>query len=254
MNILNDLLGRKSSSKPIFLNEFVGYDENRQVRALQELIPQVSDDQKKLLENELKLIKLGLSGERNIKHELENSYMNIVCLHDIRLEYKGLSAQMDFVVIGESFICVIESKRLVGDIDINNDGDFTRIFKNFDGKIIKKEGMYSPVSQNEKHIKLLKNMLIDNKIINKRQVYSLVVSANEKTIINKQLAPKGIKDIIIKHDSLVKRLENIAALDTDYSKSTKKLLTIAQFIYDNSKEKDFDYISKFNLKIGRAHV
>lgn len=253
MNILNTLFNGKKENKPTFMNEFVSAEENRQIRTLNELIDRVPNHQKKNLENEIKFIKIGLSGERKIKHELENSYMNIICLHDIRLEYKGLSAQIDFIVIAEKFICVIESKKLVGDIDINTDGDFTRVYKDFNGKIIRREGMYSPVSQNDKHVKFLRNMLIDNKLINNFPVHSLVVSANEKTIINKHYAPNYIKNIITKHEHISNILEKYDR-SSEFEFSNKKMVKIADFILDNVIEKDFDYIKKFGLNIIKEDV
>jgi len=72
----------------------------------------------------------------------------MLCLHDIRLEYQDYVAQLDFVIITNKFIYVLETKKLNGDIEITPDGDFIRTIRNNDGRFIKKEGMYSPISQN----------------------------------------------------------------------------------------------------------
>ncbi len=47
-----------------------------------------------------------------------------MCLRDIRLEYQDYVAQLDFVVISNKFICILETKKLNGDIEITRDGDF----------------------------------------------------------------------------------------------------------------------------------
>ena len=83
-------------------------------------------------------------GEQNVYYELKNSFIPMLCFHDIRLEYNDYVAQFDFIVITTKFIYVLETKKLSGDIEVNSDGDFIRIFKNNNGKVIKKEGMYSP--------------------------------------------------------------------------------------------------------------
>ena len=56
-------------------------------------------------------------------------------------------AQLNFVVISNKFICILETKRLSGNISIDQDGNFVRTMKNKNGRDYK-EGIYSPVTQN----------------------------------------------------------------------------------------------------------
>ncbi len=49
---------------------------------------------------------------------------------------------------------IIECKNLYGNIEITKNGDFIRTTK-FNGHY-NKEGIYSPIEQNQKHVKLLK--------------------------------------------------------------------------------------------------
>lgn len=63
--------------------------------------------------------------------------------------------------------------------------------------------MYSPVSQNQRHVRILENLLRQEKVIRKTPVLSLVVMANPKSLIDYQSAKKEIKQQIVKYDQLV---------------------------------------------------
>ena len=107
----------------------------------------------------------GLIGEKNIAFELSNSGMPMYILHDIHLELEDLSAQIDYIVVTKKVIYVIECKNLIGNITIDRDGNFIRDFV-FGGRKIR-EGIYSPITQNQRHLEavsythLTKLLLID---------------------------------------------------------------------------------------------
>ena len=64
----------------------------------------------------------------------------MICLHDIRIEDGDYAAQLDFVVITHKYIMILETKKLNGDILINECGDFIRSIKNNYSKGTKKRG------------------------------------------------------------------------------------------------------------------
>ena len=84
---------------------------------------------KERVEEDLLLAKLGLKGEQEIEFELKNSNIGMFVLHDISIKYDDLSAQVDYVVVTPAKTYFIECKNLVGDITINERGDFIRQFK-----------------------------------------------------------------------------------------------------------------------------
>ena len=108
---------------------------------------------------DIMLLKQGIAGESNVYYELKNSFVPSLCLHDIRLEHDGHIAQFDFIIITPRFICVLETKKLNDNITINSDGDFFRTILDKYGRDIRHEGIYSPISQNDRHIKLLQDIL-----------------------------------------------------------------------------------------------
>lgn len=127
----------------------------------------------------------------------------MLALHNVTIQYEDYKAQMDYVLITKKFICILETKKLNGNITINADGDFTRAFVNQSGKVYKREGMYSPISQNQRHVRILKNFLLQQKVIKNTPVLSLVVIANPKSIIDFKYAKKELRDQIVKYISLL---------------------------------------------------
>ncbi len=133
----------------------------------------------------------GKIGEDNISFELKNSGMDMYVLHDIYLEYGDLSAQIDYIVITRKITYIIECKNLIGDIEIDNTGAFIRHYELF-GKHVK-EGIYSPVTQNLRHLNVLKEIRKANKsnILTKHffekafenNYQSIIVLANPKTYL-----------------------------------------------------------------------
>ena len=198
--------------EPQFVKEFSS--ENKNILKLQELLEEVSDEETaNNIKNNINRLYYGVMGEKNVAYELKNSHMPILVLHNLYLEFNGLTAQIDFVVISEKFILVIECKNLVGEIDINNKGEFTRIFKTSTGKVYKKEGMYSPIVQNERHLELIKDILenegIKRSILDKA-IDQISVVANEKAVINDRFAKEKVKKRIIKHDQLIEKMKEIS--------------------------------------------
>ena len=108
-----------------------------------------------MVRQDIQFLKGGIQGESNVAFKLSNSLLPILCLHDIRLETEWLNIQMDFVIITNKSIIVLETKKFQSDIEITKDGDFIRVFKGRNGRIYKKEGIYSPISQNEQQVRIL---------------------------------------------------------------------------------------------------
>ena len=101
-----------------------------------------SEPEKIKLKSQLKLLQEGETGEKNILFELKNSGIDMYILHDIRLEDGDRSAQIDFLVVTRKLIFVIESKHLIGDIEIDENNGFIRSYEYYGKKI--KRGLLFP--------------------------------------------------------------------------------------------------------------
>ncbi len=247
MSFLKALLGIKKINSPVFYKEFS--ENNKQLRELEELSRNVKTKEKKaFIDRDIILLKLGLEGEKNVAYELKSSKIPMLCLHDIRLEDGEDVAQLDFVVITHRFIMVLETKRLNGDIYINEVGEFIRYIKNKNGKVLKKEGMYSPIVQNDRHVRILREILIKMGIIKTFSTISKVIIANPKSIINRSKAPSKIKKEIFKYDQITEMINKEIKNNEKSGEALESLMeSVAAFLIKNNKEIDIDYYKKYSL-------
>lgn len=249
MSIKEKFKGFDMITDTLFLKDFT--KENVNLQKLEEISKNISDwKTKKLIEKDISLLKWGIEGENNVYFELKNSFLPMICLHDIRIEVGDLSAQIDFLILTNKFFYIFETKHLVGDIRINKNGDFIRVTKDEHGNK-KEEGMYNPVTQGERHARILKKFLESKNIFNIPDfpIKSIAILANPKTILDKENAPEHIKDNIYRNDQLVYFLQNEFRNDSfELMISDSKLNFISNEILENNKPLLFNYESKYKLK------
>lgn len=237
--------------KPIFLKE--ESEAKYYISKLQELHSRAPEGLKGRIEKELKIATLGELGENNIAFELKNSGIPMYILHDICLETNELSAQIDYIVVTRKVIFIIECKNLIGNIEINSQGNFIRTY-NFNGKFIK-EGIYSPITQNERHLEVLKRIKKESKsnFISKMlfdkyfndNYKSLVVLANPKTVLNSRYAKKKIKDKVIKADQLINYIKEVNSKSDLMSLSDKEMKEIADRLLALHKSSKLSFLKKY---------
>lgn len=227
-------------------------DAKEYLNRLEDLIKNIEkeSDFYQRIEKEIAITKAGIIGEEQIMFELKNSGMNLVVLHDIYIEDSiGNGAQIDYLVITPNVSVIIECKNLFGNIEINNKGDFIRTIE-FNNRRYK-EGIYSPITQNERHMRVYKNCRVSTKgfLIGKlfdkmfeKYNKSLIVLANPKTVVNDRYAPSSIKKQVLRVDRLVSVLRNMES-DVKYKK--KEMLALGEEILSMNIESRKDYFVKF---------
>lgn len=250
MNISEKFNGFNTLKDTIFLKDFS--KENKNLKKLESIHQNISDlNKKRQAEREISLIKWGLEGENNVYFELKNSLLPMLCMHDIRIEIGDLSAQIDFLILTNKFFCIVETKHLVGDIRINADGDFIRIIKDENGNK-KEEGMYNPITQGNRHVRILRKFLEHHGFLNIPDfpIKSIAVLANPKTIINKEFAPEKTKENIYRYDHLVRFLQKeFLNLNYNIMISDDKIDYIGQKILNNHTPIDYNYESKYKVNL-----
>lgn len=97
MAIFKNLLGIREIKSPVFYKEFI--DENRQLIDLIELRDKVKSNKREYIERDIAFLKNGVQGEKNVYFELKNSFIPMICLHDVRIQDNDYVSQLDFVVI-----------------------------------------------------------------------------------------------------------------------------------------------------------
>ncbi len=202
------------AQEPVILKE--GSDAKEQLATLESLRETVPRSQRRRLDSDIRALKAGIVGEDRILFELRNSHLSLVVIHDLHLEFEGLTAQIDFLVLTRRRNFVLECKNLYGDISVNARGDFVR---SFGGR--RREGIYSPITQNQRHLGLMKRINLSMKgaimsaLLSPRfdDLYrGLVVLANPKTILHDRNAKKEVKQQLVRGDQLVATIESINSM------------------------------------------
>lgn len=206
------------------------------------------------VEQDIKKLSSGLTGEKNVAYELKNSYLPLLILQDIYLKNDDTNAQIDFIVIASFGIFVIECKKFIDDIEITNKGDFNRCFKTPTGIIYKKEGIYNPVTQNRHHSEMLKKLLLAQiPTLNTQNLdvlmHAIVVFANPKTVIRDTEAPNEIKESIIKHDQLTSYLKGFQNQNPNVFLSEEEMRKISDFLLEGNIEKPMQFFKKYQFKV-----
>lgn len=226
---------------------------NEYIEKLQELKKRVSDKNAKEIEKQIKIANYGQSGEDNISFELKNSGMDMYVLHDIYLEYGDLSAQIDYIVITRKIIYIIECKNLIGDIEIDHSGAFIRHYELFGKRI--REGIYSPITQNMRHLNVLKEIRKSHKNNSLMKHFfekafesnyqSIVVLANPKTCLKANAAPEDIRRQVIRADQLISYIKKKNDESKNYNLKNEEMLELANFFLAQNREDRSDYIKKY---------
>ncbi|GAA0359352.1 hypothetical protein GCM10008932_09960 [Alkalibacterium iburiense] len=237
--------------EPIFLKESKNAEE--QIEKLKALKPNLNEEGQTLLEQDIAFLEYGIAGEKNIEFELKNSHMPMYILHDIYLKEGDLSAQIDYLVFTNKLCFIIECKNLYGNIEINNAGDFIRVTEYRGRK--QKVGIYSPITQNQRHMDLMKKIRINSRgnkitqLISEKYFHTgykpIVVLSNPKTILNAKFAAKEIKDKVIRADQLVKYIKDANKASKESIVSEKTMRDRAQFYLNKHKDVVKDYTKKY---------
>lgn len=247
----------KGLKGPVFLKE----DSHAQ-RQLEQLEALHTDDAelRKKIDKDIKLLKYGIAGEKQIAFELRNSHIPMYILHDLYLEHNGLTAQLDYVLVTKGKTFILECKNLYGNIEINNAGDFVRTVQY--GRKYEKEGIYSPITQNRRHLELLKAIISERqpnflrRAMFEKYFYdeyrSVVILANPQTVLNAKFAKKEIKEQVIRSDQLIAYIKRINAGET-YA-SAASMQEFANFLLSIHKEISIDYTEKYKKAIAESTV
>lgn len=210
----------------VFLKETS--DTAEYIQKLELLKEQAAGEIKKEIEKEINQALYGEKGEQNIAFQLKNSGIDMYVLHDLFFTYGEMSAQIDYLVITRKHIYIIECKNLYGNIEVDNKGNFIRSCQ-VAGKWLK-EGMESPITQNERHMLVLKELRKSSKsnflmkmLFEKNfdSMYkAIVVLANPKTILNDRFAKKEVKEKVIRSDQLIQYIKK-----TDETSNNSKIVS-----------------------------
>lgn len=244
--------------EPVFLKD--DNEAERQLAVLRELREEAAGDLAEKIDEEINQVNAGVFGEQTVRYELQNSHIPMYVLHDLFIEYDGLTAQIDYLIVTRKQTFVIECKNLYGNIEINTSGDFIRTASY--GHRTKKEGIYSPITQNRRHLELIKQIrsaekgnFLTKALFEKyfeENYRSIVVLSNPKTVLYDRYAKKEIRQQVIRADQLAEYIRKAISESKAKSNSDKDMEVLAQFFFRIHKEQKADYTSKFrNLLVAQ---
>lgn len=246
--------------EPVFLKD--NGEAECQLAALRELRERATGELAEKIDEEISRVNAGVFGEQVVRFELQNSHIPMFVLHDLFLECDGLTAQIDYLIVTRKQTFVIECKNLYGNIEINNVGDFIRTITY--GRHVKKEGIYSPITQNRRHLELIKQIRSTEKgnfltkaLFEKHfteNYRSVVVLANPKTVLYDRYAKKDIRQQVIRADQLAEYIRNAIAASKLEPNSDKGMESLAHFFLGIHKEQKMDYTAKFREALEKEQL
>lgn len=238
-------------SEPVFLKRDSGSEER--LEKLKRLEPLLNEEGKAKLRQDIRNLEAGMLGEQNIAFELENSHMPMYIIHDLYLRDGDLTSQIDYLVVTQKICFVIECKNLYGNIEIDNQGTFVRTMEF--GRQIRREGIYSPITQNQRHMALLRKLRLQqargflSRFLRDRSFgedhRAIVVLANPRTVLDAKYAKKEVKSQVIRADHLVDFIRETCEGSRAAKLSDKKMRNWAQSYLDMAQVNESDYLRKY---------
>lgn len=250
MGIFNKL------DRAIFLNKNTIVE--KYISKLEELEKDAIGSLKEEIKREIACCKYGEHGEKQILFELKNANIPMVVIRNFIIQDGENIAQIDFLIITKKLVYVVESKNFVGNITLDNRGRFTREY--FKDGVKVKESIYSPITQNQRHMEILKHKRAKNKNFISKIIFEknfnnlyrdLVVLTNPKSIINDIYAPKEIKGKVIRADELVEYIRRENLYSNEPECSDKELINLTESFVKMRDRTVSTYSVKYNRFLNR---
>lgn len=180
-------------------------DPTRDIVALERLLarPDIRGAVRSEIEDELRKIRAGVTGERDAAREIELNFgrsRNFMTIHDLRFEVDGYPAQIDHLILnrlGEIWVC--ETKHFAEGVKVDEHSEWYRFWRR------KPIGMASPIEQNRRHMLLLQRLFDDGRVERPRRLgifpmkpdlRSLVLVSNQASIGRPRKPISGIEQVI----------------------------------------------------------
>lgn len=219
--------------------------------------PDCPPETRKRIEQELRNIRAGVKGEAEAAYEMKVHWgesKGWMIIHDLRIEHKGLVAQIDHLIINRFLeIWVCESKHFSEGVAINEHGEFAAFFGS------KPYGVPSPIEQNNRHILILKRLFESGAVklptrlgfTIKPDLKSFVLVSKHARIGRPKSKVDGL-DCVIKNDQLFKVIDK--AIDANNNPlwlakviGQDTLEALCHDIASQHKPVSFNWAAKFGL-------
>jgi len=211
---------------------------------------------KRKIEQEIKFMRAGISGERDTAYEIDfylGGSANWAVIHDLRLELDdGRVAQIDHLLVNRLLEAwVVESKRFGEGLAINEHGECAAFFGG------KPYGVPSPFEQNRKHCAVLEaffksaNSPVPTRLgFALRPVVRSLVAVSKNARISRPAVKLPDLDLIVKADQLKTYLEKDDRTDLLWASrliASDTLEVFARKITTFHRPAKFDWAARFGI-------
>jgi len=231
---------------PEFIKDF-NFEESEKSNELLSLMDYATKDSKAKIEKELFVVKNGFLSERNIYSEIKKSRLPLLCLHDIRLEHRGLTIEFDFIIIASEFILMIETKQFIGNLAINFKGNMTREYQ-FKNSTFK-DDISNQMIQRDRNIKFLERFLRDYKLVKDIPIDAIAVIGNDESRFKALFAKSVVKKQYIPYKDLIDQMTGYIKKNQTVKLSHHQMREISNVMMKEHKPIEEDYASKLNLTL-----
>jgi hypothetical protein len=233
------------------------YEPSDALARLMELA-ETEPSQSSRLDVEIKKRKAGERAEREVAYLIDfeiSKSSNWAVLHDLRIEHDGFSAQIDHVIIDRTLtIYLLETKYFASGLKITDDGEFLR-WDNWKKNFV---GMESPISQGDRHSKVLSRLFSDSDLLPRRlgmkmrpRIQSFVVVSKDARVDR----PKSFDtSMVVKSDQLFDKIQksmpsiSVALTDLTRLVSVETLTSFATELARCDRPIVIDHAAKFGIR------
>ncbi|QTF93772.1 nuclease-related domain-containing protein [Halomonas sp. BM-2019] len=190
----------------------------------------------------------GHKQEQDVAFHLRRAFGDseqIRIIHNLMIEHGGERAQIDHLVIHPYGFIIIESKSIVGEVQVNVEGEWSRSYKG------NWSGMPSPIRQAELQQDVLKALLRDHvkQLLGKLLGIQMQIGGREwrtlcavssTAILHRKKMPKDVADKVVKTEFVAKKAkELIGSLKGGFLKgrpsfSQRELENIGTFLLEHT--------------------
>lgn len=244
----------KTKSKSTIQNRIINNtrteDDFQVLKRLKSLV-RVDSNKFKIVKREYYFRKSGISGEASVLRELKYcDSVPIYVLHNITLpnHVVGEDSQIDFIVITQSNIFIMECKNFLNSctVKINSDGEFIKTDQHGNEARM----LPDPYEQNEKHLKTIYSLIEEsnNKLLIKCKERGLIKNLcvfSGNVIPITLYAPTSIKETIVMESKLGDKLNSFGKKKLFNKKTMDDILNF--FIENQVEHKTTDWYQRLNI-------
>lgn len=195
--------------------------------------------------------KSGVDGEKYVLRTLQFSNIPMYILHDISFTNcdNGLISQIDFILVTQGSIILLECKNLSSKPYVKIDGkDFFKSRNHCDFP----EPIRSPFEQGHEHLKTISSLLIkyQNRFLGKKRdcqrlIKSLCVFTGDDVYINRNKAHKDVSDSVVRIDRLCDKLDFLSSKKKFSSNDMYEIIEFLE-LFSEPPER-IDWFERFNI-------